>query len=216
MRCSFRIVKNLAEFSLASTSHPTRFPAIDRLPGFRLTSRGGAAASGDDVKNTIRVGLTAVVLIGSMACSNSPNAPSELSSTSSSRATFNVAVRPSPITATRCNPQCAGESGSASFAFSADMTIDVQDSASVGATINSMTLTATADGTTFAPLVLSSDDIKQQVGTNHVDGQGTLSFPMTIVYNTPSGKANLSVSISVQLTDDGNTQATATGQASIL
>ena len=41
-----------------------------------------------------------------------------------------------------------------------DMTLDLQDSASVGATVNSITLTATADTTTFAPLTFSSDSIR--------------------------------------------------------
>jgi hypothetical protein len=125
-------------------------------------------------------------------------------------------VRPSPITATRCNPQCTGESGSGSFAYSMDMTLDLQDAASVGATVNSITLTATADTTTFAPLTFSSDDIRRQAGTTHVDGRATLSIPLTIVYNTPSGRANLSVSVSVQITDDRNNQVTATGQTSVL
>lgn len=44
----------------------------------------------------------------------------------------------------------------------------------------------------------------------------TLSIPLTIVYNTPSGKANLSVSVSVQITDDRSNQVTATGQTSVL
>jgi hypothetical protein len=175
------------------------------------------AALGDNVKKTLRVGLTAAVLTASMACSNnSTTAPSDLTSGTSSKATFNVAVRPSPITATRCTPQCPDQSGSPAFAFSADMTIDVQASASVGATLNSMTLTVTADSTTFAPLAISSDDIKRQVGTNHVDGHTTISIPLAIVYNTPSGKANLSVSVSLQITDDRNNQVTATGQASVL
>jgi bifunctional DNase/RNase len=97
-----------------------------------------------------------------------------------------------------------------------DMTLDVQDAASVGATVNSITLNATSDTTTFAPLTFSSDDIKREAGTTHVDGRATLSIPLSIVYNTPSGKANLSVSVSVQLTDDRNNQVTATGQTSVL
>jgi hypothetical protein len=97
-----------------------------------------------------------------------------------------------------------------------DMTLDLQDSASVGATVNSITLTATADTTTFAPLTFSSDDIRRQAGATHVDGRATLSIPLTVVYNTPSGRANLSVSVSVQITDDRNTQVTATGQTSVL
>lgn len=151
-----------------------------------------------------------------MACSNSATSPSNLNSTSSGQATFSVAVRPSPITATRCNQQCPDQSGAAtSYAFAADMTIDVQDSASVGATVNSITLTATAEGRTLSPLVLSSDDIKQLAGTNHVGGQATLSTPLSLLYNTPSGNANLDVSISFQGTDDRSNQVTATGQVSV-
>jgi hypothetical protein len=168
------------------------------------------------VKNTLLAVLTAVVLAASVGCGNSSTAPSDLTSTTSSRASFNVAVRPSPITATRCNQQCAGQSGSESFAFMAEMTIDVQDSASVGATVNTMTLTGTADGMTFAPLVFSSDEIKRLVGTNHLDGHATISIPLAVAYNTPSGKANLIVGVSLQITDDRNNQVTATGQASVI
>jgi hypothetical protein len=95
------------------------------------------------------------------------------------------------------------------------MTIDVQDSASVGATVNSITITGTADGRTFAPVVLSSDDIKQSARTNHVDGQATLSVPLSLMYSTPSGNPNLDISISVQATDDRSSQVTATGQVSV-
>ena len=159
------------------------------------------------------ISVTAIALTASIACGRT-TAPSDLNS--SSVGTFNLAVRPSPITATRCNPQCTGESGSGSFAYSMDMTLDLQDSASVGATVNSITLTATADTTTFAPLTFSSDDIRRQAGATHVDGRATLSIPLTVVYNTPSGRANLSVSVSVQITDDRNNQVTATGQTSVL
>jgi len=158
-------------------------------------------------------GLCFVVVAVSVACNNSATGPSNLTSSSSGN-TFGVAVRPSPITATRCTGGCPGDS-SGSFAFSADMTIDVQDSSSVGGTINSITLTGTADGTTFPPLTYSSDDIKGGAGTIHVDAHGTLSMPVTIVYNTPSGKANLSISISLQITDDGNKPVTATGQVNV-
>jgi hypothetical protein len=175
------------------------------------------AGWGDDVKHTFQVGLAAIVLAGSMACSNnSTTAPSSLTSTTSNRGTFNVSVRPSPITATHCAAGCSGQSGSGSFAFSADLTIDVQDSAGVGATVNSITLTWTADGMTLAPLALSGDDIRGMAGTNHVDDRATLSIPLTVVYNTPSGKANLSISVSVQITDERSNQLTASGQASVI
>ena len=165
----------------------------------------------------IGAGLTAVALTASIACgNNSATSPSDLNSTSSSPATFSVAVRPSPITAIRCNQQCPDQSGAAtSYAFAADMTIDVQDSASVGATVSSITLTATAEGRALSPLVVSSDDIKQLAGTNHVGGQATLSVPLSLLYNTPSGNANLDVSISFQGTDDRGNQVTAAGQVSV-
>ena len=163
----------------------------------------------------LRAGVTAVALAASMACSSSTTSPSQVNSTSSGQASFSVGVRPSPITATRCSPQCSGESGT-SYAFSVVMTIDVQNATGVGATVNSITLTATADTTTFAPLTFSSDDIRRQAGATHVDERATLSIPLTVVYNTPSGRANLSVSVSVQITDDRNNQVTATGQTSVL
>jgi hypothetical protein len=163
----------------------------------------------------LRVGVTAFVLAASMACSDSATAPSQNTSGSSSPARFSVAVRPSPITATRCSPQCPGDSGSTSYAFSVAMTIDVQDSDSVGATVNSITLTANASGTALTPLVISADDLTQQNGTNHVEGHATLSTPLSIVYNTPSGSPNLDINISAQITDDHSSQVTATGQVSV-
>ena len=163
---------------------------------------------------TLLRGLSFLVVAVAVACSNSATAPSSLTSSTSSGNGFGVVVRPSPITATRCNGQCAGDS-SGSFAFSADMTIDVKDGSSVGGTINSITLTGTADGTTFPPLTYSSDDIRGQAGTIHVDAHGTLSMPVTIVYNTPSGKANLSITISVQITDDSNKAVTASSQVNV-
>jgi hypothetical protein len=69
---------------------------------------------------------------------------------------------------------------------------------------------------TFAPLAFSSDDIRGMAGTNHLDDRATLSIPLTIVYNTPSGKANLSIAVSVQITDDRSNQLMASGQASVI
>jgi hypothetical protein len=168
---------------------------------------------GDNVK-ALLAGLGFVVLTVSIACSNSATGPSDLSSKTSSGSTFDVAVRPSPITAARCNSQCPGDS-SGSFAFSAEMTIDLRNSSSVGGTLNSITLTGTADGTTFPPLTFSSDEIREEAGTIRVDAHATLSMPITIVYNTPSGKPNLGISISLQITDDGNKPVTATGHVNV-
>ena len=96
------------------------------------------------------------------------------------------------------------------------MTIAVEDAGAVGATVNSMTLTATAEGATFAPLTFSSDEIRGLAGTNHVDGHATLSIPLSIVYNTKTGNANLGVSVSLQITDDRTNQVTATGQVNVI
>jgi hypothetical protein len=166
------------------------------------------------VTKFLRAGATAIALAASMACSNSTTSPSQNNSVSSSQPSFSVGVRPSAITATRCSPQCSGDSGTA-YAFSVAMTIDVQNSTSVGATVNSITLTANASGTALTPLVISSDDLTQQNGTNHVDGHATLSTPLTIVYNTPSGSPNLDISIGAQITDDRGSQVTATGQVTV-
>jgi hypothetical protein len=155
--------------------------------------------------------LVATVLAG---CSTSSTGPSSVNSTTGG-ATFDMVVRPNPVTATHCSPQC-GADVSGSFAFSASMTVDVRNSSSVAGTINSMTLTGTADGTTFAPLTFSSDDISGQAGTTHIDPHATLSVPVAILYNTPSGKANLNISVSLQITDAGNKQVTASGQVNVI
>jgi hypothetical protein len=165
------------------------------------------------VTNWNRIVLTAAALAVSIACNNNSN--SSPTSPSTNRATFTLAVRPSPITATHCQPQCSSDSGS-SFPYAANMTIALQETAGVGATVNSMTLTASADGTTFSPLNFTADDINRQAGSNHVVGRSTLSIPVTIVYNTPSGNTNLAISVSLQITDDQNHQMTATGQVNVL
>ena len=41
-------------------------------------------------------------------------------------------------------------------------------------------------------------------------------MPVTIVYNTPSGKANLSITISLQITDDSNKAVTASSQVNVI
>lgn len=157
--------------------------------------------------------MAVVLLAVSTGCNNStPSAPS---STGSSQAAFTVSVRPSPITATHCNPQCPG-SGSGTFAFAADMTINVQETAGIGGNANQLTLTASAGGQTFQPLVFTTDDITQYAGTHHVDGHATLAIPLSIVYNTPSGAANLTISVSVQMTDDRNNQVTVSGQVNVI
>jgi hypothetical protein len=141
------------------------------------------------------------------------NSPTNVTPT---QASFNLSVAPSPVTAIRCNPQCAADSGSATFAFSAGMTVTMQETAGIGATISAITLTGTAGGTTFEPLVFSAAEIVQLIGSNRISGLGSLSVPLNIVYSTPSGTANLAVSINVQLTDERNNQVTAAGQVNII
>ena len=96
------------------------------------------------------------------------------------------------------------------------MTIVAQESGGIGANINVITLTGSVGGVTFTPLVFSSAEISQLVASNHVSGRGSLSVPLTIVYDTPSGTANLAVDINVQFTDDKNNQVTAAGHVNII
>jgi hypothetical protein len=148
-----------------------------------------------------------------IACNNSsstgsPNGPS------SSRAALSLSIQPSPITATHCDAGCSGSSGT-SFGFGAEMRVNVRESGGVGATVNTVTLNATVDGVSFPPLVFNADDVTRAAGTNHVGANATLAIPLSIVYNTPSGTANLTISLNVQTTDDRNNQVTATGQVNV-
>jgi hypothetical protein len=165
------------------------------------------------VTKSFRMCLIAAALAASTACggSSSPTA-----STTVTQSSFTLSVVPSPITATRCSPQCSSDSGNTTFAFSATITITMQESAGIGANINMITLTGSSGSVTFTPLVFSAADVIQHGGSNHVNGRGSLSVPLTIVYNTPSGSANLAVGINVQLTDDRNNQVTATGQVNVI
>ena len=160
----------------------------------------------------LRMCSTATALAALTACSgnDSPAAPAP------TQASFSVSVLPSPITANRCNPKCPSQSSSTTFAFSAAMTIMVQESGGIGANINVITLTGSAGNVTFAPLIFSSAEISQLVASNHVSGHGSLSVPLSIVYDTPSGTANLAVDINVQFTDDKNNQVTATGHVNVI
>lgn len=160
---------------------------------------------------SFRMCLTVAALAVLTACdgSDSPAGPTP------TQASFTISVLPSPITANRCNPQCPSQSSTGTFAFSAAMTITVQESAGIGANVNVITLTGSTGTVTFTPLVFSSADIIQLAGSTHVSGRGSLSVPLTIVYTTPSGTANLAVSINAQFTDDRNNQVTATGQVNI-
>ena len=96
------------------------------------------------------------------------------------------------------------------------MTINVQETAGVGGNATHMTLTASAGGQAFQPLEFDANDITNHAGTQHVDGHATLAIPMIIVYNTPSGTANLTINLTIQMTDDRNNQTTATGQVNVI
>ena len=152
----------------------------------------------------------AALMLVAAACGGSASP----TSSSPTRARFNVSVAPNPVTAQRCAPQCLSESGG-SFAFSAPFTISLQESAGIGAKVNSISLTGSTGFVTFDAVVVGSSEIIQEVGTNHVAPRGTLAVPLNIVYNTPGGTPNLSINISVQFTDDQNNQVTATGQVNV-
>ena len=96
------------------------------------------------------------------------------------------------------------------------MAVNLQEAAGVGGNATQMTLTASASGHPLPPLTFTASDITQQAGSSHVDGRATLAIPMSIVYNTPSGTANLTISVSIQVTDDRNNQVTATGQVNVI
>jgi hypothetical protein len=96
------------------------------------------------------------------------------------------------------------------------MTINLQETAGIGANVTHLTLTASASGQTFAPLEFDANDITDHAGSHHVDGRATLAIPMSIVYNTPTGTPNLTISLTIQMTDDRNNQTTATGQVNVI
>jgi hypothetical protein len=96
------------------------------------------------------------------------------------------------------------------------MTINLRETAGVGGNATQLTLIASAGGQQFQPLTFTADDIAGHAGTHHVDGHATLAIPMSVVYNTPTGTANLTISVSIQVTDDRNNQTTATGQVNVI
>jgi hypothetical protein len=131
-------------------------------------------------------------------------------------AALTVSIAPSPVTAVRCNPLCVGASGT-TFPYSATLTISAQESAGIGANINSITVTPAAGAGTLPPLTYGSDVVIQRSGSNHVAARGALSFPMSMVYSTGSaGTANLVITVSVQFTDDRGNQIVATGQVNVI
>jgi hypothetical protein len=79
------------------------------------------------------------------------------------------------------------------------MTINVADAAGAATNITSVTIKGTAGNTTYSSLVFSSSDITDHAGSAHINAHGSLSIPMRIVYNTPSGSANLSMDITIEL-----------------
>jgi hypothetical protein len=121
-----------------------------------------------EVRKGIRKYSIAAFIAMSIACSGS-GSPTEPTST---QASFSVSALPSPVTANRCNPQCGGQSGDNGFAFSAAMTVTIQELAGVGANISLVTLTGSTGTSTFTPLVFSSSDIAELAGGNHIAGKG--------------------------------------------
>jgi hypothetical protein len=150
-------------------------------------------------------------LLAAVACGQG-SSPTALTPT---RASFTVSVTPSPVTAERCNPQCLSTTGAA-FAFSAPFTVRLQESTGIGANVNSVTVTGSTGAVTFAPVVFGSTEILQEAGSNHVGPRGSLAIPINIVYTTPAGTPNLTLNISVQLTDDQNHQVTASSQVNVI
>lgn len=62
---------------------------------------------------------------------------------------------------------------------------------------------------------MPSNHITDHAGGYHINANGSLSVPLAIVYNAPSGGANLSVSISVELAR-GASHSTVTGNVNVI
>lgn len=154
----------------------------------------------------------AVSLLAAMACGEGTSP----TTSTPTRARVTVAVAPSPITAQRCSPQCVSDTGTTGFAFSAGLTITLQEAAGIGARINSITLTGSTGTVTFEPVVFGSAEIAREAGTNRISPSGSLAVPLSIVYSTPAGTPNLTLNISAQFTDDQNNEVTATGQVNVI
>jgi len=156
--------------------------------------------------------LVVLAVIEAAACGGGTNSTTAPTPT---QASVTISVQPSPVTAVRCNPLCVGASG-ATFPFSATWTITLQESAGIGGNINAITITPSSGTGTLPPLTYGSDVVIQRSGTNHVGARGSLSFPMTLVYFTTAGSANLVINISVQFTDDRGNQLIVPGQVAVI
>jgi hypothetical protein len=86
----------------------------------------------------------------------------------------------------------------------------IQETSGVGGSIMSITETS------FNPnFVISSADITQRSGTNHVPARGTLVVPLTILYglvDNPNASRQHTFNFSIQFTDDKGNQITGNAQ----
>lgn len=71
-------------------------------------------------------------------------------------------------------------------------------------------------GIELSTLGYGADVIVERSGTNHVSPGGTFSFPLTILYSTGTSSARLTVTISLQFTDDLGNQIAATVEVQVL
>lgn len=112
-----------------------------------------------------------------------------------------MSIAPSPVTASVCNPKCAGTNG-AQFDFAVSMTIVVRETAGLGGNIDSIDLFSARNGAVYSTLNLNPSQIAQFAGTNHVAASGSLSVPLSLLYSTPDGGKERTTAVFVRFTDD--------------
>jgi hypothetical protein len=97
------------------------------------------------------------------------------------------------------------------------MTLALQESAGVSGNVDFINVKpVTEAGIELSTLGYGADVIVERSGTNHVSAGGTFSFPLTILYSTGTSSAGLTVTISLQFTDDLGNQIAATVEVQVL
>jgi hypothetical protein len=126
------------------------------------------------------------------------------------QANITVTLSPNPITAAVCSPNPCQSTDGRQFQWRVQGTVTIQETAGIGANVNSITVTA------FNPqIVYGSDVIIQRSGTNHIGARGMLIFPLAIDYGLVSSTTatrQIVLPFVIQLTDDRGNQLTAVAQ----
>jgi hypothetical protein len=117
------------------------------------------------------------------------------------RAIISASISPDPVSAVL--------SGDPSFPWLAEWISIVSENAGLGADVNSIDITVrdNATGLKVGAANVGSDDIIERVGTNYVQGRGSISIPLGIEYELADWHVLL-LTTKVRTTDDrGNDQA---------